>query len=194
MRRIVASHTPLPSKLVATNDPLDFVRFGLYLGYPYAGRIQDEVEREEVEAIRSAAPTPGATDVLDACARTGRKVVIVSNNAYQAIKWYVKDHDLEDLLLAYQGRSGPDAMKPSPRPLIEALQFLREDHSLPQRTMIERVDRAVMVGDSLSDVLAAQAAGVRCIAYANKPGKAELFARAGADAVITDMYQLAEAL
>jgi phosphoglycolate phosphatase len=51
-----------------------------------------------------------------------------------------------------------------------------------------------MVGDSTTDVHAARAAGVRAIGYANKPGKRERLARAGADAIVTDMASLVSAL
>ena len=55
-------------------------------------------------------------------------------------------------------------------------------------------DAAVLVGDSATDVAAARAAGVACVGYANKPGKAERLAAAGADAIVTDMTDLAGVL
>jgi phosphoglycolate phosphatase-like HAD superfamily hydrolase len=50
------------------------------------------------------------------------------------------------------------------------------------------------VGDSLSDIEGAKRAGVRIIAYANRPAKLDAFRAAGADAVISSMAPIAEAL
>ncbi|WP_233564897.1 HAD family hydrolase [Micromonospora musae] len=49
----------------------------------------------------------------------------------------------------------------------------------------------VLVGDSVSDIEAAHAAGVAAIGYANKPGKRERFA--AADVVIDSMAELVTA-
>lgn len=49
-----------------------------------------------------------------------------------------------------------------------------------------------LVGDSTTDVEAAHAICAATIAYANKPGKTERLA--GADAVITSMAELLDAL
>ncbi|GAA4568130.1 hypothetical protein GCM10023176_21930 [Micromonospora coerulea] len=57
-----------------------------------------------------------------------------------------------------------------------------------------RPSAAVLVGDSTTDIEAAHAAGVPCIRYANKPGRAERLAAAGADAIVTDMSHLAAVL
>ncbi|WP_406105263.1 HAD hydrolase-like protein [Micromonospora globbae] len=50
------------------------------------------------------------------------------------------------------------------------------------------------VGDSLSDIEGAKAAGARVIGYANKPAKKAAFQAAGADALVTSMRQIAVAL
>lgn len=52
----------------------------------------------------------------------------------------------------------------------------------------------VLVGDSPTDIAAAQAAGIQALGYANKPGKSRHLANAGADAIISDMHDLARAL
>ena len=44
------------------------------------------------------------------------------------------------------------------------------------------VASAVMIGDSVSDILSAQASGVRSIGYANKAHKLAALSEAGADA------------
>ena len=49
-----------------------------------------------------------------------------------------------------------------------------------------------LVGDSITDIVAARAAGVASVGYANKPGKHETLRNAGADSVIEDMRALAQ--
>ncbi len=46
----------------------------------------------------------------------------------------------------------------------------------------------------MTDVLAGLLGGVAVIGYANKPGKAETLARAGARAVVTDLAEITTAL
>lgn len=74
-------------------------------------------------------------------------------------------------------------MKPDPYLVTQAIKAL--DVS-PART--------VLVGDSATDMLVAQAAGVHALGYANKPGKCRRLTDAGVDATIADMHTLARAL
>jgi phosphoglycolate phosphatase-like HAD superfamily hydrolase len=74
-------------------------------------------------------------------------------------------------------------MKPNPEPILRAV----EAHQVPPQ-------RAVLVGDSLSDIEGARAAGVRVIGYANRRSKEAPFRDAGADVVITTMGDIARAL
>jgi D-arabinose 1-dehydrogenase-like Zn-dependent alcohol dehydrogenase len=62
------------------------------------------------------------------------------------------------------------------------------------RDVVYPVSEPVRDSDSLSDITAAQAAGVPVIAYANKPSKKEQFAEAGADTVVTSMADAVAAL
>ena len=74
-------------------------------------------------------------------------------------------------------------MKPNPEPVLRAVSDLGILAS-----------RAVLVGDSLSDIQAGQAAGVRTIGYANRLTKVDVFREAGADVVFESMGPLAGGL
>jgi beta-phosphoglucomutase-like phosphatase (HAD superfamily) len=77
-------------------------------------------------------------------------------------------------------------MKPHPWPILTALTALAAQPAA-----------CVMLGDSPSDIQAAHAAGMHTIGYANKPGKAQRLAHAGADALAegtTGMGHLARLL
>jgi phosphoglycolate phosphatase-like HAD superfamily hydrolase len=50
------------------------------------------------------------------------------------------------------------------------------------------------VGDSISDVLSANAAGTHSVGYANRPGKVERLRGVGADVIVTSIAELHAAL
>jgi phosphoglycolate phosphatase len=72
----------------------------------------------------------------------------------------------------------------------------------PSPHLIENATRAldvstaacIFIGDQTSDMEAGRAAGARTIGYANKPGKADALAIAGADTVVRAMTDIAAAL
>jgi phosphoglycolate phosphatase len=107
--------------------------------------------------------------------------VIVSNNSEPAIQSYLAREALESLVLAVAGRDPADAalMKPDPFLVREGL----------SRANCWSND-AIMIGDSVSDILASQAAMLITIGLANKPGKRDRLEAAGADAVVTSMTSL----
>jgi beta-phosphoglucomutase-like phosphatase (HAD superfamily) len=74
-------------------------------------------------------------------------------------------------------------MKPNPEPILMAASGLGVAPGA-----------CVLVGDSATDVEASRAGGIPSIGYANKPGKAERLARAGADVIVTSMADIATAL
>jgi phosphoglycolate phosphatase-like HAD superfamily hydrolase len=97
-------------------------------------------------------------------------VIIVSNNSSYAIREYLAIHRI-DPVAGVVGRyeSDPALMKPSPC-LVRAAVSILDAHPA----------ECAFVGDSTTDMLAGRLAGVPVIGYANKPGKAELLAQAGA--------------
>jgi phosphoglycolate phosphatase len=70
-------------------------------------------------------------------------------------------------------------MKPDPTPL----QLSAERLGLP-------VNACIFVGDSVSDAVAAERAGVPLIALANRPQKWQLFGAEQRAAIIRDMHEL----
>jgi phosphoglycolate phosphatase-like HAD superfamily hydrolase len=165
------------------DDPMEVLRLAPSLGPDVARVADDLLTAAETEAVGSAATTPGGHCSLRACATTGRRTGIVSNNSGTAVRAYLTRHDLAHLVDAIVGRAyaEPHLMKPDPGPITTAL------HSLGIEPGV-----AVLVGDSATDIGAARAAGVACIGYANKPGKRDLLA--GADAVVENMQVLADHL
>jgi phosphoglycolate phosphatase-like HAD superfamily hydrolase len=73
----------------------------------------------------------------------------------------------------------PNLLKPNPHLLRRAIELLESTSS-----------NCLMIGDSLTDIEAARAAGSPGITYANKPAKWERFAPQQPDAIIGHMTEL----
>ena len=139
-------------------------------------------------------PTPGATSVLTAARRSERELSIVSDISREAVEAYLADRGLLEHFEAVEGRAGSNVEQapPGPHLLIKALSAYASRHG----STLEQARRAsVFVGGSMTDVQAAGAAGVLCIAYANEPSERRRFEEeSDAAAVISTMDELAEAL
>jgi phosphoglycolate phosphatase-like HAD superfamily hydrolase len=72
-------------------------------------------------------------------------------------------------------------MKPNPAPILDAVRALGANPA-----------DSVLVGDSLSDIEGARAAGVKVVGYANRPHKVLAFQHA--DVVVETMENVYEAL
>lgn len=70
-------------------------------------------------------------------------------------------------------------MKPDPRSLVTSAS-----------AMDRRLGECVFIGDSLSDAQAANRAGTRIIALANRPEKRQLFATEGWAAFVDNVHEL----
>lgn len=178
----------LPPGIAAlSSDPLQILGQIDALGDEGLTRaVADACRDAETAAVATARPTPGAEDLLCAAHHTGRRVAIVSNNASQAIETYLSSHNLTryiDGLAARFDGMPPRLLKPHPFLLQRGL-----------TTVHARPAEAVFIGDSVTDIEAGQDATTPTIGYANKPGKHQRLADAGADAVIDTMQSLVQAL
>ncbi|MFC9795314.1 HAD family hydrolase [Streptomyces sp. NPDC127584] len=170
----------------STDDPMVVHQLSRRGGSSVLAAVEAALTAEEVQAVRVAGPpTPGAVDALRTVRASGRRVAVVSNNSAECVRVYLASEELSDIVEAVVGRPAlrPDLMKPSPHPLLTAAALLGV-----------APERAVLIGDSLSDVAAARAAAAGSIGFANKPGKAEALGAAGAAAVTHDMHDIARAL
>jgi HAD superfamily hydrolase (TIGR01509 family) len=138
----------------------------------------------EIEAVKSARPTPAADDLISTIRSSGRTLTVVSNNSADAIARYCLDHDLGYRITHIVGRD-PDTtlMKPDPHLINVALAALRATPA-----------EAVFIGDSPSDITAGHLARVPVIGYANKPGKGARLAESAADAVTGGLLHISAAL
>jgi HAD superfamily hydrolase (TIGR01509 family) len=174
------------AKAAETDDPIEVLRIAHEADASFGQEVEEALTAAEVEAVAVAGPpTPGAVEALQAARSSGRAVVVVSNNSADCVQRFLELHDLGECVARIVGRpSGePHLMKPNPYPLIRAAEEVHVD-----------ITHCTLIGDSLTDIQAAHAAGTTVIGYANKPHKAALFAEAGADAITDAMQAIADVL
>ncbi|ADB35575.1 Haloacid dehalogenase domain protein hydrolase [Kribbella flavida DSM 17836] len=154
-----------------------------------APQVVEDVERAsvagEVEAAGTAPVTPGVVEFLDACAETGRRVVVVSNNCGVAVQSFLEREGLVGRVEGVVGRpfGRPELMKPNPA-LIDGL--------LPELGVA--AGRCLMVGDSASDIEFSRRVGMPSVGYAKSPERGAELAAAGADAIAHGMQRLGAAI
>ena len=176
----------VPSHLAGERDPLEVLRWtGTATDQRITRLVEDALCEAERRAVETAAPTPYGREVIVAARQAELPVAVVSNNSAGAVTAYLTAHRLTGHVAPVIGRAyaEPERMKPNPEPISRAVRMLDVSPA-----------RCVLVGDSLSDIVGAKRAGVRIIAYANRPAKLDGFGAAGADVVISSMAPIAEAL
>ncbi|MDO3687365.1 HAD family hydrolase [Micromonospora sp. C28ISP2-4] len=176
----------VPADLASESDPLEVLRrTGAAGNHGHTRAVEDALSAAERQAAAKAEPTPFGREVIVAARQAGLPVAVVSNNSAEAVTAYLVAHRVAGYVCPVIGRAyaEPARMKPNPEPILKAV-----------RALGQSPERCVLIGDSESDIEGAQAAGIRVIGYANRGYKIGLFRTAGADAVITSMSTLAEAL
>ncbi|MDO4223178.1 MAG: phosphoglycolate phosphatase [Acinetobacter sp.] len=94
----------------------------------------------------------GVTRFLNECQLQGKKMAIVTNKPYVATENLLKALNLFDIFDVVIGGDSLAERKPSPLPLLHAVEQLG---ATPETTL--------MIGDSRNDVEAARAAGIDCV-------------------------------
>lgn len=174
-----------PPEIEKSHDPFDVLRYAACLGKIEASYVNAAFTALEVEAIATAEPTEGAHELMQAWSRTNQKLAVVSNNSQKAIEVYLHRQQLSSFVAHLSARTTPDIalLKPSPHLLREALRWA----SAPANS-------TVFVGDSVTDIEAANAAGMLSVGYANKPDKYGLLAQMGPSCIVTDLSAIVSAI
>lgn len=161
----------------ALGDEPDHVQCLRIVGQ-HAPELLDElgalVRDLEVQAAQEAQPHPDAVEFLQANLDRGATVAIVTNNDPAVVPLVLGSGSLARRLSVY-GRSGArvDDLKPAPDLILRALADAQAGH-----------DDAVFLGDSVTDVQAGQAAGVRVVGVAEDADRREALLAAGADSAV----------
>lgn len=183
LRAIVGAD--VPAEVSHARDPFTVVRYAATLDPATAARVEHEFQLQELEAVRTAQPTPGAAEAIHALRRSGHSVIIVSNNSTRAVRTYLDSHGLSHSVEGVSARTNADVAHLKPEPFL-LHQAMKQHHASP--------DQCVMIGDSATDIEAANTAGVASIAYANKPSKRDRFTPLRPAAIIDHMREISAIL
>ena len=168
----------LPPDIGTTTDHLAVLRWTVTDAPDRLAAVEDACVTAEIAAARISEPTAGALDLLRWCRQQGKPVVIVSNNAADAITTYLHRFEATSLVRGIVGREPrrPDLLKPHPSLVLAALELAQAEPA-----------HAVLIGDSVTDIEVARATGVPSIGYAKTPARGRDLEEGGADALVDNM-------
>lgn len=129
-----------------------------------------EFQRERHDGL--VQPIEGVTEMLDALAAAGRVMGVVTSKMEPYARHGMRLYDLERYFGVGVFHDDTDRHKPDPAPLLLAASRAGVDPA-----------NAVYVGDSIHDVAAGRAAGMRTIAALWGPFDPQMLCAAGPDAV-----------
>ncbi|SDG02616.1 HAD family hydrolase [Pseudonocardia oroxyli] len=168
-----------------SDDPFDVLRYAwVRLDRQKADAAERALTAYEIRAVAGLSLTEGVAEAIDSLRASEHTVTIVSNNSEQAIRAFIDAHALAEQIDGVVGRTRARAQDLKPEPFLL-------DRALEQ--LAAKPADAVLVGDSITDVQAARAAGTAAIAYANKPGKDRALRSFEPDALIKSMAEIAHA-
>lgn len=185
---VIEMGLPILTTVADSEDPLHVMRETAKVSSPeQTQRLDQALTQIECNAAAHARPTPFASETMESATAAGVPIAIVSNNSRAAIVEYLTQQGLSHMITAVVGRpfAKPDLMKPHPYSLLAAVEILNVQAS-----------QAVLVGDSTTDIEAANHAAMLSIGFANKPHKLGHLSSAGATSIIegnTGMAELAKA-
>lgn len=140
-----------------------------------ADALEQRVSKRELDAARTALPTPGAAELIRRLSDRGFLLGVVTNNSARAASHYLESQGLRACFDVVHGRTREvDLMKPHPDVVLRALRSLGLRH-----------EDAVMIGDSPADVDAASSAGIRFVGFGRNHRKETKLRGAGAKVVLS---------
>ncbi|MGX1475672.1 UNVERIFIED_CONTAM: HAD superfamily hydrolase (TIGR01509 family) [Streptomyces canus] len=146
--------------------------------------LEEWLTRRELDAVAKAMPTPHADPLIRTWSARGVRFAITTNNAAVAAAAYIESRGLTDCFPYVYGRTpNLDLMKPNPHCLEQAIKAMG---AVPSATL--------MIGDTPTDLQAAQRAGVSFLGYARNEYKERLLKEAGAKVIVHSMHQVLSVL
>lgn len=168
-------------------DPWDVLRAAdrRHHGKDVVVELEERLTQEELLAASSASPTAHADLLVRRLVERGVRLAVTTNNSPDAARRYLVDHGLEACFGPHvYGRTHDlSLLKPHPDCLLRALAALDAEPA-----------DALMVGDSPSDLVAAQRAGVAFLGYVRNDRKEQQLRDAGAEHLVSSLEDVLRAL
>jgi len=149
-------------------------------------RLYRLLEGVETKAAQEVTIYPGVLKTLDRLQKRALKLGLVTNNGRVGTNLTLSRLGLSSFFTAVVTRDDCEEMKPDAGPVREVLRGLSVD-----------VANAILVGDGVMDIEAAQATGVSSVGVATGPFSSERLIKAGPDYLlgsVNDILQLVELL
>lgn len=162
---------------------LPHIHYHLEVHKKFAPHIAEEeflkTYMDKIDELRATMqPYAGAHDLITRLKQQGYRLAIVTSAGTAAD--YLANHGVADLFDAIVGGNDVAEHKPSPIPVLRALEIMNV-----------KPEHAVMVGDLGVDIEAAKAAGLAgAIGILHGFGTTKMLEDAGADAIITNYNEL----
>lgn len=173
--RNVLSHPSLPQVIANTTDHLAVLRFVLSERPSEVPAVERACALAELHCASTSIPSPELIDFLEGANNRNQRIAVISNNNEAAVRKFAERYRFSNRIASYQCRTKDTVafMKPHPYLVSKTLDAL---NLLPEE--------CVLVGDSVSDVQAARAAGVPVVALAKNRTQRDLLLAAEPDALM----------
>ncbi|WP_329385914.1 HAD family hydrolase [Streptomyces sp. NBC_01716] len=144
----------------------------------FLGELEAQLTEHELRATDTAEPTEYADELIRALRSRGLGLAITTNNSARVVERYLEARGLDDCFGPHiHGRTRDlHRLKPDPDCLLRAL----------DSTGVA-AERALMIGDTPADCVAARKAGVAFVGYARNQRKWNLLVGAGAPTVVSSL-------
>lgn len=147
-------------------------------GSDLVAELEEYLTHEELRAAATAMPTAYADPLIRTWTAVGSRLAIATNNSPRVVREYLHSRDLTSCFAPHiYGRTQVlQQLKPDPHCLHRAL-----------NAMGVAPTSALMIGDTPSDLMAANGAGVPFLGYARNARKERILRGAGATAVVDSL-------
>jgi len=148
-------------------------------GSDLVAELEERLTQEELRATSSAMPTAYADPLIRTWTAVGSRLAIATNNSPRVVRAYLESRGLLSCFSPHiYGRTQDlHQLKPDPHCLNRGL-----------RAMGAAPSAALMIGDTPSDLTAANSAGVPFLGYARNARKEKLLREAGATVVVDSLW------
>ncbi|MGV9318314.1 HAD family hydrolase [Streptomyces sp. NPDC003660] len=150
-------------------------------GSDLVAELEERLTQDELLAAASALPTAYADPLIRTWTAVGSRLAVTTNNSPRVVRAYLAGRGLTGCFAPHiYGRTAElRHLKPDPHCLELALAALGAAPG-----------SALMIGDSPSDLVAADRAGVRFLGYAGGEQRAKQLRASGAETVLTSLEPL----
>lgn len=147
-------------------------------GSDLVAELEERLTQEELRATSSAMPTAYADPLIRTWTAVGSRLAIATNNSPRVVRAYLNSRGLLSCFSPHiYGRTqNLHQLKPDPHCLNRGLSAIGAAPS-----------SALMIGDTPSDLAAANSAGVPFLGYARNARKEKLLREAGATCVVESL-------